>query len=121
MTQPNRRKEPRAKASIRFWYRMPWSRVWHSARTQDLGPGGLSFQLPKGFCFKGLPIEVAVDVPTAAFRSRTKVVRTTKDESGRQVGVRFVDLPQHLREKLGNYIDRLRRINVTGLRRVFSL
>lgn len=107
MREPNRRKETRARTSIRFWYRMPWSRVWHAARTKDISLGGLSFELPSGLCFKGLPIEVAVDVPSAAFRSRTHVVRTrSEEEAGRTVAVRFKNLPTHLRDKMRSFVDR---------------
>lgn len=112
MTQANRRKDARARASIRFWYRMPWSRAWQSAKTVDFSLGGLSFVMPEGFCLKGLPVEVAVDVPAAAFRSHTRVARVTRGERGRRVGLRFTDVPAHIREKLNGYVERQRSIQV---------
>lgn len=121
MTAQNRRKDGRTHTSIRFWYRMPWSRRWNSASTEDISVGGLSFVLPSGVCFKGLPIEVAVEVPAAAFRSRARVVNTRTDASGRKVGLSFSELPGHLRDKLRTYVDRFRLPDNAAARPVFSL
>jgi hypothetical protein len=124
MREQERRKDNRARTSIRFWYRMPWSREWHSARTEDIGLGGMSFVLPRGFCFRGLPIEVAVDVPKAAFRARGRVIKTRAGENGRVVSLSFATLPEHLRGKVRAFVDRFRVVDAQpapASRMVFSL
>lgn len=121
MFNQERRKDARAKGSIRFWYRMPWSRVWHASRTMDISVGGMSFQLPQGLCIKGLPVEVAVELPSAAFRSGTRVVNVRKGENGREVGLRFKDLPTALRDRLKTCLDRMRLVDVTSKNPTFSI
>lgn len=111
MSQTERRKNERASATVRFWYRLPWSREWRLAHTADIGPGGLSFNLPAGLCFSGLPIEVAVDVPKAAFRTKGRVVSTRKtDDGGRLVALSFTSLPQALVARVASFVNRFRLI-----------
>lgn len=119
MSQTERRKNDRASAVVRFWYRMPWSREWRLAHTADIGPGGLSFTLSAGLCFRGLPIEVAVDVPKAAFRTKGRVVSTRKAEAGgRVVALSFTPLPQALGARVCAFVNRIRLIGTTDRPRV---
>lgn len=122
MNQTERRKNERASAVVRFWYRMPWSREWRLAHTSDIGAGGLSFTLPAGLTFRGLPVEVAVDVPKAAFRTKGRVVSTRKaDEGGRVVALSFTSLPQALGARVAAFVSRIRLIGSSnGSRMIYD-
>lgn len=108
----DRRTHHRATTAVRFWYRLPWSGRWQTARTCDLSQGGLSFVLQSGLCFKGLPIEVAVEVPSAAFRVRARVVATrTSADGARVVSVSFTRLSGSLGARLGQFVHRARSVS----------
>lgn len=99
---------------------MPWSRAWRGACTRDISASGLSFSIPSGLCFRGQPVEVAVDIPAAAFRVNTRVARIARIDGRRDVGLRFNDLSRRLREKLRFHIRRMRYIDTRDRRVRFS-
>lgn len=111
--EADRREHLRARTAVALWYRLPWSRAWQSAVTHDLSAQGLSFKLTQGLCFRGLPVEVAVDVPSAAFRVRGRVLRTHRVTGGQRiVSLSLSSLSGHVRTRVAAFVRRARRQDV---------
>lgn len=101
---PNRHREHvRVNRHFAIRYRLPWSARWRTATTRDISAGGVSFVVPQALLLSGLPVEVEVDFPIAAFRSRARVARTRRTAAGREIGLAFTRLPEEARDNLGRY------------------
>jgi c-di-GMP-binding flagellar brake protein YcgR len=98
------REHVRVRRSFHLKYRMPWSRTWQRARTQDISASGLSFVMPRGIALKGLPVEIEVDCAVASFRSTARVARTRSTVEGREIGLAFGPVPSEAREKIERYL-----------------
>jgi len=97
------REHIRIQKSFQVRYRLPWSSRWEQASTRDISAGGISFTVPRGFFFSGLPVEIEVDFPIASFRTRGRVARQRRSAAGREVGVSFGGLKAEIRESLSRY------------------
>lgn len=90
-------------------YRLPWWRRWRCTVSRDISATGVSFVLPHGLCWSGLPVEVEVESPVATFRSSARIARVHRTDNGREVGVEFKSIPEEARARLALYIAVMER------------
>jgi hypothetical protein len=90
--------------------RLPWQWSHRLVYSRDIGPGGLSFEVPgRGrwldkLWFVGLPIEVRVESAIVSFTARGHVRRVSMEGEKITIAVVFDELPDKARQALGRYI-----------------